>query len=110
MAVSLAVADVDDDDHEEEAAAGRWGLVWDPEEGPVWGNMRDAEEDKQEDTWTQLLREGVSGITTDSNGGYRTCVWCFHTVKEKKRHKDTGVSFRIVEAAIKGLPLDLLII
>ncbi|XP_037636435.1 matrix metalloproteinase-17b [Sebastes umbrosus] len=53
---------------EEEAAAGRWGLVWDPEEGPMWGNVGDAEEEKQEDTWTQLLREGVSGITTDSDG------------------------------------------
>ncbi|XP_040904648.1 matrix metalloproteinase-17b [Toxotes jaculatrix] len=57
-----------DDKDMEEAAAGRWGLIWDPEEGPKWGNMGDAEEDKQEDTWTQLLREGVSGITTDSNG------------------------------------------
>ncbi|XP_074503794.1 matrix metalloproteinase-17b [Sebastes fasciatus] len=55
-------------DDEEEAAAGRWGLVWDPEEGPMWGNVGDAEEEKQEDTWTQLLREGVSGITTDSDG------------------------------------------
>ncbi|GAA6233148.1 matrix metalloproteinase-17-like [Lates japonicus] len=68
MAVSLAGADDDDDDHEEEAAGRRSGLVWDPEEGPMWGYMRDAEEDKQEDMWTQLLREGVSGITTDSNG------------------------------------------
>lgn len=63
MGVSLAGAD-----QEEEAAAGRWGLVWDPEEGPVWGNMGDTEGQKQEDEWTQLLREGVSGITTDSDG------------------------------------------
>ena len=55
----------------EEAAAERWGLVWEPEEGPVWGNMANAEEEKQEDDWTQLLREGVSGITTDSEGVYR---------------------------------------
>ncbi len=80
MAVSLAGADDndDDDDEEEEAAAERWGLVWDPEQGPVWGNMGSAEEEKQEDTWTQLLREGVSGITTDSNGEDRkhVCVSC----------------------------------
>ncbi|XP_070693442.1 matrix metalloproteinase-17b [Pempheris klunzingeri] len=65
MGLSLAEAGDSDD---EEAAAGRWGLVWDPEEGPMWGNMGGAEKEKQEDTWTQLLREGVSGITTDSDG------------------------------------------
>ncbi|XP_033971595.1 matrix metalloproteinase-17b [Trematomus bernacchii] len=59
---------LDGADKVEEAAAERWGLVWDPEEGPVWGNMANAEEEKQEDDWTQLLREGVSGITTDSEG------------------------------------------
>ncbi|XP_059202610.1 matrix metalloproteinase-17b [Centropristis striata] len=62
MGAALSGAD------EEEEAAGRWGLVWDPEEGPVWGNMGDYEVEKQEDNWTQLLREGVSGITTDSDG------------------------------------------
>nr|WMC20665.1 matrix metalloproteinase 17 [Paralichthys olivaceus] len=62
----VGAGDVDDDD--EKAAAGRWGLVWDPEDGPMWGNLGNAEEEKQEDTWTQLLKEGVSGITTDSNG------------------------------------------
>ena len=59
---------LDGADKVEEAAAEKWGLVWDPEEGPVWGNMANAEEEKQEDDWTQLLREGVSGITTDSEG------------------------------------------
>lgn len=69
--MSLAGADDGDDGDEEEgeaAAAGRWGLVWDPEDGPVWGNMAGAEEETQGDTWTQLLREGVSGITTDGDG------------------------------------------
>ncbi|XP_022057088.2 matrix metalloproteinase-17b [Acanthochromis polyacanthus] len=45
---------------------GRFGLVWDPEEGPVWGKIE--AEATQEDTWTGLLREGVSGITTDADG------------------------------------------
>ncbi|KAM3613381.1 uncharacterized protein V6R79_025127 [Siganus canaliculatus] len=49
-------------------AAGRWGLSWDPQEGPVWGDIGDAEEAKQGDLWIQLIREGVSGITTDSDG------------------------------------------
>ncbi|XP_075942896.1 matrix metalloproteinase-17b [Anarhichas minor] len=63
MGVSLAAADEDD-----EAIAGRWGLIWDPEQGPVWGDIGDPEDKKQEDNWTQLLREGVSGITTDNDG------------------------------------------
>ncbi|KAF1384445.1 hypothetical protein PFLUV_G00120310 [Perca fluviatilis] len=62
------LAGADEDEEEEEAAAGRWGLVWDTEQGPVWGKMGNAEEEKHEDKWTQLLREGVSGITTDSDG------------------------------------------
>ncbi|CAJ1057967.1 matrix metalloproteinase-17b [Xyrichtys novacula] len=53
---------------EKKEEAVRWGLVWDPQEGPLWGNMGDTEGKKQEDTWTQLLREGVSGITTESDG------------------------------------------
>ncbi|KAF7649362.1 hypothetical protein LDENG_00142890, partial [Lucifuga dentata] len=52
---------------DEEEAAVSWGLVWDPEEGPVWGKMRDLEEEQQGDTWTRLLSEGVNGITTDSD-------------------------------------------
>ncbi|XP_030595449.1 matrix metalloproteinase-17b isoform X2 [Archocentrus centrarchus] len=65
------VHDDGDDDDDEEQAAGeleRWGLVWDPEEGAVWGKIGDAKEENQGDTWTQLLKEGVDGITTDSNG------------------------------------------
>ncbi|XP_034545118.1 matrix metalloproteinase-17b [Notolabrus celidotus] len=65
MGLSLA-STVDENDEEE--AAERWGLVWDPQDGPLWGDMGDAEDKKQGDTWTQLLREGVSGITTESDG------------------------------------------
>ncbi|KAE8278185.1 Matrix metalloproteinase-17 [Larimichthys crocea] len=68
MGVNLAGADKVEEEKEREATAERWGLVWDPVEGPVWGNMGGTEEEKQEDTWTKLLREGVSGITTDSDG------------------------------------------
>ncbi|KAM6999657.1 matrix metalloproteinase-17b [Tautogolabrus adspersus] len=69
MGLSLAGAGADaDDDEVDESAAVRWGLVWDPLEGPLWGNMGAAEEDQQEDVWTQLLRDGVSGITTESDG------------------------------------------
>lgn len=69
MGMSLAGTDEEDDEEVATAtAAERWGLAWDPEEGPVWRNMKDAEEDKQGNTWTQLLKEGVNGITTDSEG------------------------------------------
>ncbi|XP_061582428.1 matrix metalloproteinase-17-like [Cololabis saira] len=65
----LAAGDGDgDDDEDDTPASGRWGLVWDPEEGPVWGKLGHPEEEDQEDTWTQLLKEGVNGITTDSQG------------------------------------------
>ncbi|XP_058506654.1 matrix metalloproteinase-17b isoform X2 [Solea solea] len=61
--------DDDDDDEKQEVATRRWGLVWDPEDGPMWGDKGEAgSEKRQGDTWTQLLQEGVSGITTDSNG------------------------------------------
>lgn len=54
---------------EEEEAASRWGLMWDPEDGPVWGSVGGFEAGQQaEDTWTQLLEGGVSGITTDRDG------------------------------------------
>lgn len=77
MGVNLAGADKVEEEKEREATAERWGLVWDPVEGPVWGNMGGTEEEKQEDTWTKLLREGVSGITTDSDGkdSNHVCVW-----------------------------------
>uniref|UniRef100_A0A3Q2DJK7 Matrix metallopeptidase 17b n=1 Tax=Cyprinodon variegatus TaxID=28743 RepID=A0A3Q2DJK7_CYPVA len=48
----------------DETGSGRRGLVWDPEEGPVWGTVGDG----QEDEWSLLLQDGVSGITTDSDG------------------------------------------
>ncbi|XP_075906141.1 matrix metalloproteinase-2-like [Nelusetta ayraudi] len=58
-----------DQEGEQGAAAGRWGLVWDPEGGPVWGSVGGLEVGQQaEDTWTQLLVGGVSGITTDRDG------------------------------------------
>uniref|UniRef100_A0A3P9CM71 Matrix metallopeptidase 17b n=1 Tax=Maylandia zebra TaxID=106582 RepID=A0A3P9CM71_9CICH len=68
--VSLDLADTDNDDDDEQAAGAleRWGLVWDPEEGAVWGKIGDAKQENQGDTWTQLLKEGVNGITTDTNG------------------------------------------
>ncbi|KAM6924026.1 matrix metalloproteinase-17b [Xenentodon cancila] len=68
MGVSLAAVDSGEDAKDETPGTGRWGLVWDPEEGPVWGKVGDPEEEEQEDTWTQLLNEGVNGITTDSQG------------------------------------------
>lgn len=77
MGVNLARAD---EGEEQGAATGRSGLVWDPEEGPVWRDIRGAEEQKIEDTWTQLLNEGVSGITTDSDGDGDTYLYlCFMT-------------------------------
>lgn len=48
----------------DETGSGRRGLVWDPEEGPVWGTVGEG----QEDEWSRLLQDGVSGITTDSDG------------------------------------------
>ncbi|XP_068451546.1 matrix metalloproteinase-17b [Clinocottus analis] len=63
VGVSRAAADED-----EEETAERWGLIWDAEQGPMWGHMGDAEGENQEDKWTQLLREGVSGITKDIDG------------------------------------------
>lgn len=72
--------------HEEEeeaqgAAASRWGLMWDPEDGPVWGDVGGFEGGQQEeDTWTQLLRGGVSGITTDRDGERRRRLLLIHLV------------------------------
>ncbi|XP_026186340.1 matrix metalloproteinase-17b isoform X2 [Mastacembelus armatus] len=67
-ALSMGARMAGADNNEEEGAARTWGLLWDPEEGPVWGYVGDAEEEEQEDTWTRLLKEGVSGIITDSDG------------------------------------------
>lgn len=83
MGVSLTRGEPDDDEDESAPGSGQWALVWDPEEGPVWGKVGDLEKEKQEDKWSQLLRDGVSGITTDNDGeevnGLGTC-WnlCSH--------------------------------
>lgn len=63
MGVSLPRGDGED---KEEKEPQRWGLQWDTEEGPVWGKLGDGQ--KQEDVWSQLIQEGVNGITTDSDG------------------------------------------
>ncbi|KAM4585690.1 matrix metalloproteinase-17b [Fundulus diaphanus] len=68
MGVSMTGEDSNDNEEEEATSGpGKWGLVWDPEEGPVWGKVGDVEEE-QGDKWSQLLKAGVSGITTDNNG------------------------------------------
>lgn len=91
----LAGADEEEEKEEQETATERWGLVWDPEEGPVWGNIGGSEGEEQEDTWTQLLRGEVSGITTDSDGEDRchVCicyhvrsVWLNNTMAERAQH------------------------
>lgn len=73
MGVSLAGAD--EEEGEQETAAERWGLTWDPEEGPVWGNIGHSVGEEQEDIWTQLLRGGVTGITTDRDGEDTSYFW-----------------------------------
>lgn len=55
-----------DGEDEEEHGPQRWGLQWDSEEGLVWGKLGVRE--KREDVWSQLIQEGVSGITTDNDG------------------------------------------
>ncbi|XP_036069677.1 matrix metalloproteinase-17b [Oryzias melastigma] len=62
---SLRMARGDGED-EEEHGPQRWGLQWDAEEGSVWGKLGVRE--KREDVWSQLIQEGVSGITTDNDG------------------------------------------
>lgn len=57
----------DADNDEVETTAERWGLVWDPEEGPVWGNT-DNFEGEEENTWTQLITAGVNGIIKELDG------------------------------------------
>lgn len=78
--MSLTGADKEEEE-EQETAAEKWGLMWDSEEGPVWGNIRDSEGEEQEDTWTQLLRGGVSGITTDRDGEDRSHI-CIHVLTQ----------------------------
>ncbi|KAM6953354.1 matrix metalloproteinase-17b [Aplochiton taeniatus] len=54
----------------ESGAGGHQGLVWDPEEGAVWGEIREGVAIRKEgnQTWSQLIKEGVNGVTTDSDG------------------------------------------
>uniref|UniRef100_A0A3Q3KXK3 Matrix metallopeptidase 17b n=1 Tax=Mastacembelus armatus TaxID=205130 RepID=A0A3Q3KXK3_9TELE len=80
-ALSMGARMAGADNNEEEGAARTWGLLWDPEEGPVWGYVGDAEEEEQEDTWTRLLKEGVSGIITDSDGALKWGKNDFHWLK-----------------------------
>ncbi|KAM9511647.1 matrix metalloproteinase-17-like [Salvelinus alpinus] len=47
------------------------GLMWDPEEGPMWGDIGKGEargEEEESETWTKLIRGGVNGITTERDG------------------------------------------
>ncbi|KAJ0050333.1 hypothetical protein NL108_017503, partial [Boleophthalmus pectinirostris] len=53
---------------EEESGGERLGLMWDVEEGPIWGDTGAATPGPEADVWTRLLKEGVSGITTDAAG------------------------------------------
>lgn len=65
----MILAGIDNGHEEQEKEKERWGLVWDPEEGPVWGNVGGTEgKEEEEDTWTQLLRGGVNGIIMDQDG------------------------------------------
>lgn len=96
MGVNLTRAD---EEEEQSAATGRSGLVWDPEEGPVWRYIRGAEEQKLEDTWTQLLNEGVSGITSDSDGEDKNplyiFVFVFHDLGHSHHSNSTVFSHRM---------------
>ena len=48
------------------------GLMWDPKEGPVWGEIGEGEagggEEEESNTWADLIRGGVNGITTERDG------------------------------------------
>ncbi|KAJ7983498.1 hypothetical protein DPEC_G00377600 [Dallia pectoralis] len=50
---------------------GGQGLMWDSDEGPVWGEIgaREAEgREEESDTWTKLIEGGVNGIITGRDG------------------------------------------
>uniref|UniRef100_A0A6Q2YLX2 Peptidase metallopeptidase domain-containing protein n=1 Tax=Esox lucius TaxID=8010 RepID=A0A6Q2YLX2_ESOLU len=56
---------------EGEGGQGEQGLMWDSEEGPVWGEIGEGEaggKEEESDTWTKLIRGGVNGITTERDG------------------------------------------
>lgn len=49
LRIGVSLAGVEDDDEvEQETVAERWGLVWDPEEVPVWSNMGGSEGEQDE--------------------------------------------------------------
>lgn len=58
----------DDDDGKVEIITDTWGLVWDPEDGPVWGNTEIYDGEDDNNTWNQLIKAGVSGIVTERDG------------------------------------------
>lgn len=58
----------DDDNEEVETTSERWGLVWDSEQGPVWGYTEIFEGEEENNTWTQLIRAGVNGIIKELDG------------------------------------------
>ena len=66
MGVNFTVRD--NDQEEVGTTAEGWGLVWDPEEGPVWGRTKIFEGQEDNNTWTQLIREGVNGIIKEPDG------------------------------------------
>uniref|UniRef100_A0A8C6WQF2 Matrix metallopeptidase 17b n=1 Tax=Neogobius melanostomus TaxID=47308 RepID=A0A8C6WQF2_9GOBI len=69
MGVRLEGDDQEEEEEEEGDRRGRQGLLWDPVEGTVWGDTGASTPGQEHDEWTRLLREeGVSGITTDSDG------------------------------------------
>ncbi|CAB1325420.1 unnamed protein product, partial [Coregonus sp. 'balchen'] len=55
-----------------EEGEGEQGLLWDPEEGPVWGEIGEGGagggEEEESDAWAELIRGGVNGITTERDG------------------------------------------
>lgn len=66
MGVHFIGTDIDNEEAEKNAE--KWGLVWNPEEGPVWGNTEIFEAAEENDTWTQLIKAGVNGIIKELDG------------------------------------------
>lgn len=53
----------------DEIGRGAQGLVWNSLEGPMWGEVREEIGEEEEDaTWSKLIRDGVNGITTETDG------------------------------------------
>lgn len=71
------LSDLSSEASDGDTAPGLQGLVWDSEEaGPVWGAMEGTLAEKENDTWTRLLLEGVNGITTDHDGEGLCVSYC----------------------------------